>query len=55
MGVWAMNGNFGNIIASSLCNLLENNGVSWVWNFILTGLFVMGVALLIFIFLKEKP
>lgn len=55
MGIWAMNANVGNIIASSLCNLLEDNGVSWIFNFLLTGLFALGVAALIFFFLQEKP
>jgi sugar phosphate permease len=55
MGIWAMNANFGNIVASNLCNLLEENGVSWVWNFVLTGLFAIGVAVLMFFVLKEKP
>lgn len=55
MGIWAMNANVGNIIGSSLCNVLENNGASWVWNFMLTGLFGLGVAAVMFFFLKEKP
>lgn len=50
-----MNANVGNIIGSSLCNVLQDNGASWVWNFLLTGLFGLGVAALIFFFLKEKP
>ncbi len=55
MGVWAMNANVGNIIGSSLCNVLQSNGASWVWNFLLTGLFAFAVAAIIFVFLKEKP
>jgi len=55
MGIWAMNASFGNIIASNLCNLLQSNDISWVWNFILTGIFALLVALIIFFFLREKP
>lgn len=55
MGIWAMNANVGNIIGSSLCNVLENNGISWIFNFVVTGLIAFGVAALIFLFLKEKP
>jgi len=55
MGIWAMNANFGNIIASNLCNLLQGNGVNWIWNFILTGFLAIGVAVLCFFALKEKP
>lgn len=55
MGIWAMNANMGNIIASSLCNFLEDRGASWVWNFVVTGGFAIGVALLMMVFLKEKP
>jgi sugar phosphate permease len=52
MGVWAMNANFGNIIASNLCNLLQSNEVNWIWNFILTGLLAISVAILMFFTLK---
>lgn len=55
MGVWAMNANVGNIIASSLCNLLEGHKLSWVWNFAVTGGFAIAVAVLMLLFLKEKP
>jgi sugar phosphate permease len=52
MGIWAMNANVGNIIASNLCNLLQNNGISWIYNFLLTGAFAFVVASLMFFFLK---
>lgn len=55
MGIWAMNANVGNIIASSLCNLLEEHGMSWVWNFAITAAFAVGVAVLMLLLLKEKP
>jgi sugar phosphate permease len=55
MGFWSMNSNFGNIVASSICNVLQNNGISWVYNFYTTGFLALVVAALIFFILKEKP
>jgi sugar phosphate permease len=55
MAIWAMNANVGNIIASSICNVLQNEGYSWFWNFFVTGLFAVAVGVLIFFFLKDKP
>ena len=55
LGVWALNANAGNLIGLNLCNVLSNHGISWVWNFFLTGLLAMLVALLSVFFLKEKP
>ena len=55
MAIWAMNANVGNIIASSICNVLQNEGYSWFWNFFVTGLFGIAVGVLIFFFLKDKP
>ena len=43
-GFWAMNANFGNLIASNLCNLLQQNGVSWIWNFWLISIIGLVVA-----------
>jgi sugar phosphate permease len=55
MGVWALNANVGNIIAESLLNVLTDHDVYFVWNFVLTGGLGLGVALMMAVFLKEKP
>ena len=55
MGLWSCSANVGDIIASSLLNLLDNNGVSFVWNFVLTGGLGIVVAIVLLLFLREKP
>jgi sugar phosphate permease len=55
MGIWAMNANVGNIVASSICNMLEEHQISWVWNFAVTGGFAVAVAILMLFLLKEAP
>ena len=55
LGAWALNANAGNLIGLNMCNLLYNHQISWIWNYFLTGLFALLVALLSFLFLKEKP
>jgi sugar phosphate permease len=51
MALWAMSGNIGNILSTNACNVLENQGYSWVSNFMVTGIFGVVVALSILIFL----
>lgn len=56
MGFWAINANVGNIIASVLCNILEEEEhLAWTYNFFFTGGFALLVAILILFFLQEKP
>ena len=55
MGMWSCSANVGDIIASSLLNLLDDNGVFFVWNFVLTGGLGILVAIILLLFLKEKP
>ena len=55
MGIWACSSSVGDIVASSLLNVLDDNNVPFVWNFVLTGSIGLVVALVLFFFLKEKP
>ena len=55
MGIWSCSANVGDIVASALLNLLDNNGVFFVWNFVLTGGLGLTVALVLLLFLKDKP
>lgn len=55
MGIWSCSANIGDIIAAALLNLLEDNQVNFVWNFVLTAGMGLVVALTIFLFLKDKP
>ena len=53
MGIWAINANVGNIIASVLCNILEEEEhLSWTSNFLFTGGFAIFIAILTIFFLK---
>ena len=55
MGLWALNSNVGNILAESILNLLDDHHVNFVWNFVVTGGLGISIALLLLLFLKEKP
>ena len=55
MGVWSCSANVGDIIASALLNLLDNHHIFFVWNFVLTGGMGLTVALVLLLFLREKP
>ena len=55
MGLWSCSANAGDIIASSLLNLLDDNNVFFVWNFVLTGGLGLLVAFVLLLFLREKP
>ena len=53
MGIWAINANVGNIIASVLCNILDKQEkVSWTYNVIFTGCLCIFIALLVIVLLK---
>ena len=55
MGLWATNAMVGNILASNILNILEDNDVSFVWNFFVTGSLGLTVVVILLLFLKEKP
>ena len=56
LGVWAINANIGNIIAELMCNIATNSyNAEWTYNFYLTGVFTVIVAVLIILFLEDKP
>ena len=55
MGIWCINSNIGNIIAEALLNVLSDNKVNFVWNYILTGGLGLAVGLLMIVFMKESP
>ncbi len=52
LGIWAINANVGNIIAELLCNTIQTEfNASWTYNFLITGIFTIVVAVLIMLFL----
>jgi sugar phosphate permease len=56
LGIWAINANIGNIIAELMCNILKGSfNASWTSYFYSTGIFTIIVAILIFLFLEDKP
>ena len=55
LGIWSCSSSVGDIIASSLLNVLDDHNVFFVWHFVLTGGMGLAVALVLFLFLKEKP
>lgn len=52
MAIWAMSGNFGNIYASTTCNILEINDFSIIYNYLATGIPGILVSALINIYLS---
>lgn len=53
MGFWAINANVGNIIALVLCNIIDQElHGNWTTNFLVTGGFTIGVAILCLALLK---
>jgi sugar phosphate permease len=55
MALWSCSANVGDIVASALLNLLDDHNIFFVWNFVLTGGLGLLVALVLLLFLKEKP
>jgi len=55
MGVWALNSNIGNIIAEALLNVLSDNKVNFVWNYVLTGGLGITIGVLMIFFMKDTP
>lgn len=53
MGIWAINANIGNIIASVLCNILDKKEkMSWTYNIIFTGSICIFFGILVIFFLQ---
>ena len=55
MGLWATNAMVGNIISENVLNVLADNDFGFVWNFVTTGCLRVFVAIILLIFLREKP
>ena len=55
LGIWSMNANVGNLIAEGLLNVMRDNQVYWIWNFVLTGGMCIIVAVLMIVLMRDFP
>lgn len=53
MGLWSSHTSFGNILGSLVASSVL--GLGWGWAFVLPGIFILVVAILIYMFLVECP
>lgn len=55
-GLWSSNPNFGNIIGSLLCNLINTQiGLNWMWTWIIISIAVGVIGLINLFFVVEHP